>query len=165
MLRRGGHVVSALLLGTGLAVSAAIAGVVAWGRVRSVTVPRPARWASAPRIWRGSGVDRARLEEAIRWWRARGHDLWIGGPSEPSAILVVAQPQPEGRAGNTRCWATPDGSTLVRAEVEVRPEADALTIAHELGHALGYLHPVAAPSGHLMHPSRPGWDGRGLEGP
>lgn len=157
--------VSAILLGAGLAVSAAIGGLVAWGRVRSVSVPRPARWATPPRIWRGSGVDREALEVAIRWWRARGHDVWIGGASDPSAILVVAQPQPEGRAGSTHCWATPDGATLVRAEVSVAPGADALTLAHELGHALGYEHPVAPPSGHLMHPSRPGWDGRGLEGP
>lgn len=161
---------SAAVLGlAGLAVAAVIGGVVAWGRVRTVDVPRRGHWETPPAVHAARGVDGAALDRAVRWWAARGHRLVLL-PPDSSRLGVgvevrVDRALPEGLRGLTHVWATPGTRTLVRAEVRLAPGADALVIAHELGHVLGWEHPPAAPSGHMMHPTRPGWDGRGLEGP
>jgi hypothetical protein len=54
---------------------------------------------------------------------------------------------------------------VTRAAVYLYDPTDVEVLAHELGHALGYLHARWAPAGHLMAPdhSRIGRDMRGLE--
>lgn len=154
----------AILGVAGLVVAAAIGGVVAWGRVRTVDVPRRGSWESPPAAWVTAAVDRGGLDRAVAWWAARGHRIRLVDSYAASVIEVrVDRSLPEGLRGLTHVWATPGTRALVRAEVRLAPGADAIVIAHELGHALGWEHPPAAPSGHMMHPSRPGWDGRGLE--
>lgn len=160
---------SAVLGLVGLAVAAAVGGVVAWGRVRTVEVPRVARWETPPEVRARPGVDLDALDEAVRWWSARGHPLRIV-PADESRLggvieVAVDRTLPEGILGLTHKWAAPGTRSITWAEIRVAPGADALVLAHELAHALGYEHPHAAPSGHILHPTRPGWDGRGVAGP
>jgi hypothetical protein len=155
------------LLAAGLALSTLIAGFIAWGRVRTVEVPDHADWESVPLLCPQPGVDGAALLQAVRWWREQGHELtlscdqwtvWIGVDATIDTRDSVED------IGTTHGWtalAVQDGIAR-SAEVRVLPGSDALVYAHELGHVLGYAHPRAAPTGHLMHPRRPGWDGRGL---
>lgn len=159
---------SPILLTLGLSLTAAVLSVAAWGRFRSVEVPRPATWPGPVQICVRAGVDVAEVDQAVGWWRSRGHAVSRGCPGveiwgDPAVDTRSSVDDPEVVHGHTRVQAA--GDRIVFAEIRVVPDADALVVAHELGHALGYRHPRFAPTGHLMHPSRPGWDGRGLEGP
>jgi hypothetical protein len=167
----------------GLAVSVGVGVVIAWGRVRSVTVPQPAHWTAPPAVCVSGDVDHAALRDALDAWRSHGHRILRSCDGRPG-ITVAVDPAlddagPSGgdpgehtatdEMGRPSRWGTTHvvalGDVMVSAEIRLHPHAGALTLAHELGHALGYLHPVAAPTGHLMHPSSPGWDWRGLEAP
>ena len=160
---------------TTLTLSALILVLVVWGRFRKVTVPRPRRWGVlGPRVYCASAELVEATEEAIGWWQERGHDVaWAAGPGSASVTIAVDRALDDrdsvddiepSRLGLTRTWASSSGLTI-RSEIGVVPGASAVVIAHELGHALGYEHPFFPPSGHLMHPTRPGWNGRGLQGP
>ena len=128
------------------------------GRTRDVTVPRSARWDGPALVCPGRGVDIEAVERAAAWWRELGHDIRVDCAG-PWAIAIDADPILR-MLGLTR--VTEADGFVVFAEVLVQPGAWDLVIAHELGHALGFRHARQAPSGHLMHPSRPGWDARGL---
>lgn len=162
------------LLFVGLATVAVV-----WGRFRRVRVPRPHRWgARGPRLWvapsSDAEVDGAKLDEAIAWWQQRGHDVGWAANAQTATCEVLVDRTIDQRASAeqahpthydlTRRWLAPSG-LVIRAEIRTLPGPDALLLAHAIGHALGYEHPRAAPSGHLLHPTRPGWNGRGLEGP
>lgn len=154
-----------------VAVVVAVVGSIVWSRVRSVVVPRPARWIETPLICPGPDVSPSDLDEAVAWWRQLGHDLEVDcdGPWNVSIdldpTLDTRDSIDEGELVHGRAHVLGEGGEIDAAEILLRPGVGALAIAHELGHALGYLHPAFAPSGHLMHPSRPGWDGRGLQAP
>jgi hypothetical protein len=157
---------SPVLLGLGLAVSGVVAAIIGWGRVRDVEVPRAGSW-SPPPVVCARGVRLEEFSEAVGWWRRQGHPIALS--CERPTMTLDADPTVDTRGsvedlsvthGITR--VRQDGPRIVSAEIRVLPGADALTVAHELGHALGYRHPPAAPTGHLLHPHRPGWDGRGL---
>lgn len=104
-----------------------------------------------------TGVDIEALDQAVAWWVGLGHQVELGCPG--SVRLEADETLRE--LGLTH--ARSNQGLMVEATIRVRPKARALVIAHELGHALGYEHPPAPPSGHMMHPTRPGWDSRGLE--
>lgn len=142
----------------GLALAAAVLGSVVWGRVRAVEVPRVATWAGPVEVCATPDIDPSALRRAIRTWRDLGHNVRLGDRCDVSVrvdYLLEAH-------GICRSTATTEGQ-MVRSDCAVRVGHDALVLAHELGHALGYKHPRAAPTGHLLHPSSPGWDARGLE--
>ena len=164
----------------GATISAAFLAVIGWGQVRKVTVPQPATWGHVPTVCAsGEGVDAAALRRAVTEWRDHGHPVRLD--CNAPDVLVTLDPGLEGGTdwnaedpehalddlpqtwGVTRCQAL-DGE-LLSCTIRVHPRAEALAYTHELGHALGYQHPPLCPSGHLMHPSRPGWDWRGLGGP
>jgi hypothetical protein len=67
--------------------------------------------------------------------------------------------------GTTHGWTAVavQDSVALSAEMRVLPGSDAIVYGHELGHVLGFAHPKACPSGHILHPRRPGWDGRGVQ--
>jgi hypothetical protein len=155
------------LLAAGLALSALVAGIIGWGRVRSVEVPRPVRWEQVPVLCAEPGVSGPDLLEAVRWWQAQGHALRVScdAPTVRVRLDITIDTRDSVEDLGTTHGLTllrAEGARAVSAEVRVLPGGDALVYAHELGHALGYQHPRGAPTGHMLHPSRPGWDGRGL---
>jgi hypothetical protein len=156
------------LLGLGLVLSLLFGGVIAWGRVKPVKVPRVGSWEDVPVVCAGRGVDPAALDQAAVWWDSQGHELELS--CERWTVSIDIDATLDTRASVDDVALThgvtvlhTDQAVVVAAEIRVLPGADALVIAHELGHALGLLHPRFAPSGHILHPSRPGWDGRGVQ--
>jgi hypothetical protein len=140
--------------------AAVLAGVgVGVGRTREVRVPRPARWDEAMIVCPGAGVDLDALDRAVAWWVDLGHDVEVDCEA-PWAVGIDADPSLH-TLGLTHVQAR--GGLVDTAHIRIRPAAWDLVIAHELGHALGYQHARHAPTGHLMHPSRAGWDARGLD--
>lgn len=138
-------------------------GAVVYGRVRRVVVPQVGEWRSTPTVYCDRRL-RDSVREAIAWWGERGHPLMLLDHEAGARVTIRLDPELADR-GDTKCWT--DGDNVVSAQCVVRSEDDIVAVAHEIGHALGYLHPIAAPSGHLMHPSRPGmgWGSdRGLRG-
>jgi hypothetical protein len=156
------------LLAAGLALSALVAGFIGWGRFRPVEVPHHARWEAVPLLCPQPGVDGPALLQAVRWWREQGHALELS--CDRWTVWIGVDPTIDTRdsvedLGTRHGWtavAVMDGIAR-SAEVRVLPGSDALVYAHELGHVLGFAHPRAAPTGHILHPRRPGWDGRGVQ--
>lgn len=154
------------LLGAGLALTAAFAGIIGWGRVREVEVPTVGVWETIPTICVHT-VPAADVAEAVNWWRRQGRpmvvscrDWTVSLTEDPTVDLRDSVDDTDERHGVTVVRTSRD--VIVGADIRVMPGAGALLVAHELGHALGFLHPVAAPTGHIMHPHHPGWDGRGV---
>jgi hypothetical protein len=183
--------------GTAVLVSAAIAALHA-GRV---VVPRVAEWEEPPDVWLHPDLHPlfGPLGQAVAAWEALGHELGttrLGGVGghiriEPmplgrtralalAAVSADFEDDPEASPHEAPEVDAPDG-VIRRAVVYVEPDADARTLAHELGHCLGYLHCTARlgrrhaanrdvvvqvpKSGHLMHPrwEEGGWGTTGLE--
>jgi len=166
---------SPILLALGLFTSLSVLAAVVWGRLRRIVVPRAGKWGSDPiTIWEPvefTNDDKVNLVTAIAVWVELGHRLTIGNVGTQFIGIVVdkgldTRDSVEDETvtfGRTR--VTQERGQIVSATVRVLPEPSALTLAHELGHALGFLHPAGVPTGHLLHPTNPGWDTRGLEGP
>lgn len=163
-----------LVLGLSLVAVAAVI----WGRFRRVQVPRPYQWGAPPAIYVVDLDAMAGVHEAVRKLRdLTGHDLgpvivastvgesrgiWVVPWDERAALERGADHETQGQTTVLEAL----GSHLDLVHVSVRPSrvGDALVIAHELAHALGYAHPSNPPTGHLMAPvGRVGWDVRGLE--
>jgi hypothetical protein len=176
---------------TGIALALAAGAAVVWGRVRSVDVPRRGTWPAVPEIC--TEAKRREVQGAVRALRDHGYRLDLLPPREGpcperagqivvrvDVALDTAGPMGTGWVGgeitdrdesesvtwgSTRVTQTTDGA-IVRAIVRLHPDADELTATHELLHALGWDHPVAPPTGHVMHPHAPSLaDWRGVEGP
>lgn len=176
---------------SGLIVTVAAGAAVVWGRVRSVEVPRRGAWGPiAPAVCVEG--HRGEVRDAIAILHDHGHDLDLlppppGGacPERVGQIVVRVDPAldtagPLGvgwvggeigdadeagvRWGSTRVWQ--EGDRIVRALVRLHPDSAETAATHELLHALGWDHPVAPPTGHVMHPSAAGLrDWRGVKGP
>lgn len=186
--------------GTAALVTAAIAALHA-GRV---VVPRVAEWEEPPDVWLHPDLGDlySPLVRAVSAWEALGHEfgaVTYGGPDAGGRIQIAPRPLDRMRylalahvsaefeddedltptpPEDDHEVDAPDG--LIRsAIIYVDPlDCDARVLAHELGHALGYLHCTARlrradaskgvqipKAGHLMHPrvDEGGWTTTGLE--
>lgn len=154
----------------GLAVATLIGGIVVWGRVRDVEVRQVATWDRPVTVCASSGVDPDALREAVRRWRDQGHDLSISTRICDIQVMVDASLDDRTSIRNrrlvrARTAVEHERGRIEHAEIRVLPDAGLLALCHELGHALGYMHPRAAPTGHLLHPHDPSLnDWRGLGG-
>lgn len=149
--------------------SAIFGGVIIWGRARRVKVPVVAVWPRIPTVGVEPGsVEPAIVEKAVAWWQRRGWD--IGPVRLGTGDITIRDWNPARFNGDDpHGWCgldlTADGDEIVSADVMVaKPKL--VHVVHELGHALGLMHPNMCPTGHPMHPREPGLrDTRGLEAP
>ena len=154
----------------GLALTTLIGGFIVWGRIRDVEVPRIATWDGPVTVCGSPGVDPELLREAVDRWRDMGHDIDVS--TNVCDVQVSIDESLDERTSfrtkkhvRARTAIEHVGGRIVHADVRLLPEAGLLALCHELGHALGYMHPRAAPTGHLLHPHDPSLDDwRGLEG-
>lgn len=169
----------------GLVATLVAGGAVVWGRVRSVEAPRPAAWAGTMPVCAGDGVDRVALLEAVREVEAHGFAVRLlpRGPCEVADGIVAVNVDPTldteaGLGGGidrdpdpmSTTWdlthVVAEGGRIRSATVRLHPRQDATGDVHMLLHALGWLHPVNPPTGHVLHPHDPSLrDWRGVEGP
>lgn len=175
----------AAAFGIGGAIAALFGAVIAWGRVRKVEPPQPAKWDHVPSVTTAPGVNMAAFREAMDRGRQAGIAMRVLPPGEPADIMVCVDETLEDYGtdwnaeeaehvldevpqtwGITRCTADPNTGHLVGAVCRMHPRAGAIAYGHEiLVHARGYLHcpgPPGAPTGTLVHPHSPGWDFRGV---
>ena len=154
----------------GLALTTLLGGVIVWGRVRPVDVPQVATWDGPVTVCASAEVDPETFREAVRLWQELGHDLSISTKICDIEVLVDARLDDRTSIRNKRLVRARTaiehaGGRIEHAEVRLLPDAGLLAMCHELGHALGYMHPRVAPTGHLLHPHEPSLkDWRGLQG-
>ena len=174
-------------LGVAGLVAALVAGAaVVFGRVRDVEVPRRGAWSSPPSVCVEAPADRVLVGEALGVLRehgiAPGRLLPEGTPCDLRPGLVVVSVDPsldretlpdldEGPAvpaersswERVRVSQRETGGPIVQVDLRVHPHGQLTAHVHGLLHAHGYDHPPAAPSGHVLHPTRAGLaDWRGV---
>jgi len=150
------------LLAGGLVAAVAAAVFVGWGRVRSVEVPRPARWAHVASVCPGPGV---RLAEPMRLLLTHEQAVRAepGACDGRSAIHVeISEADIDRLRPSEATWdavevrgvyeRTITLGTITDCRVYVADGADTAAIVHEVAHCLGHDHPRNAPTGHVMHP-------------
>lgn len=159
------------LLVVGICTSIFFFGWILFARCKPVEVPMIGQWDRTPTICISEEVNADEVSVALRWWEDLGYTIAIDAHCRPGNydISLDVNPLLDTRDSYDDVGLT-HGNTVVSvldktievAHIDVLPGADALTIAHEFGHALGFMHPLFCPTGHIMHPHNPGWDARGI---
>jgi hypothetical protein len=180
--RRGlvGVVLAAvLILGGALGVRTVVGAAEAAPAVaplRGPPTPGEARWVApvvpvgyAPVVCGHPSVHPLALEAAARWWESIGWYVPVVPLGTPGCVEVLAVPPEEmgpyrGLTLYLEDPGAPPGGPYTWAVVAVRDGADALAIAHELGHVIGIQHTTRC--GSVMSPGGggcdPAWSARGV---
>jgi hypothetical protein len=164
-------------------ITAVVAGAgILFGRLKKVKVPQNGTWEKPPTVRYEVPTNEDDITRAVNWWGKIGHKVKIVEKSPPNTPLAdgeiriridpaeVDRRRPPvvedgeikgGGHGVTDTTIGKDGK--IQHALILLYQNDALTLAHELGHALGFGHPSNTPTGHMMNPTKPGWDDhRGL---
>jgi len=154
---------TALAIGGAIASLAAVAAVV-YGRIRRVKPKVMGAWTQKLLLIECAEPSiLPNLVEAIKLWDSLQWSMVLI-QTIPGVIQVKTDPTLEdlGLLGRTFTQVEKDTGRILSATIYVVPNASVTTIAHEIGHALGFDHTQI--TGHLMHATKPSInDLRGLE--
>ncbi len=159
---------SKVLLALGLSLSAVFLGIILFARVKEVNVKTFATWEEPPVLCISKEFNQTELHQALEWWADLGYTFERSCETHTGSLQIdptIDQRDSYDDVSVTHgltSLSVKDGK-IYQAESKVLPGSDALVIAHELGHLLGFRHPNFCPTGHILHPHNPGWDSRGLE--
>lgn len=159
--------------GIGVVVTVATALVIAWGRVRPVTVPLTAPPCQPLVACAAGGMSQALVVDAVGLLREHGVTVQVVPTCDAANVVVRVEPMLDDRASaddveprlreqTSRTWGA--GNTCVaHADVAVLDGSSLTAVVHGLLHASGRDHPRAAPTGHVLDPDRPSLrDWRGI---
>jgi hypothetical protein len=155
---------SPVLLVAGLAVCVCFGAWIVYGQLKETVEPKiVGHWTEPLRECPLDGVPRGYVDEAVFLWREAGYDVAVDcGPLQnavmrvdPTVDLRDSVEDLGERHGVTKVVQTVDGE-IESADTRLMPGPTREWIAHEMGHQLGFAHPDFCPSGHVMHPHRPG---------
>jgi hypothetical protein len=143
---------------------------------QNVAPTQLATWKHTPdvRVCTYAPVTAQEIKEGINWWTSRGYTfgrlylddcqreniygaITIGIPTQNRVGTAIQ----EGALGTTLIYSY-DKESIDYVRIEFMNHPDDKVIAHELGHALGWLH--TKQMGHIMYPHIQfvGWDDFGI---
>lgn len=159
------------LLAAASAVVTAIGGIIAWGQLGPVKVPRSGEWAHVVSVCPDDDVDAATYAEAMVLLQDHKMPVRVeDGPCDatqaihvrvsptdvervaPSTETMGAYAEIEGNVAMGAAETRVVSGIVLDAKVWLRTGDDTAALVHEVLHGLGYDHPRNAPSGHVMHP-------------
>lgn len=168
------------LFGVGLAVAAAVLGIIGIGQLRVVKPNRPGKPCVEPQVVCFENVNGRDARESLALLTLHDVPMRLGLPSEclngTNTVDVIWDPNLNSRSTSSNPesvlhelaevrWSEgPFKGCVTSAVVSVLYSEGKIAITHGLLHAAGFEHPDNAPSGTILHPTRPSLrDWRGVD--